>query len=275
MEILQADHSAHYYKRDGSPLHRVPYADKKREGETRPTTLTDARKMDLLPSVSSILSIINKPGLELWKAEMAILSALTLPREQGEVDDAFARRVAQDMKASTRLAADRGTKIHRAIENWLTNKFVYLDRELEPVWEPVLEWLQEEVQEVIMAEQSLVHQEEQYAGTVDLIAILKSYGPMLCDFKTQGYKDKPNFYDEWQLQLEAYRRAYQHSYPRATQVGIASLVVSSEVPRPVEVFIWPSEGTESRWRAFCNAHGLWRWSKDYALTTQQHDAEKA
>lgn len=264
MDIIQADNSAHYYTPLGVPMHRVPYADKKRKDETRPTTLRDAKAKNLYPSTTSILSIINKPGLELWKLEQCLLSALTLPRLHEETTDGFAKRVAEDMKVQVRQAADKGTKIHRAIENWLNNKFVYLPIELEPVFDPVLKWLQDEVQEIIMAEQVLVHQGEQYAGTVDLIAILKSYGPCIVDFKTKS--GVAAFYQEWNLQLSSYRAAYLYSFPKTTPVGLLSVVVASEEPKPVEVHQWPEEGAQEALEAFNAAHTLFRWTKSFPRT---------
>jgi hypothetical protein len=55
--------NAHWYRRDGEPLHSVSSA----KGEPRPTTLRDARKLGLLPSVTNVLGVINKPELVEWK----------------------------------------------------------------------------------------------------------------------------------------------------------------------------------------------------------------
>lgn len=91
MKLFNPD-NAHWYKRDGEPLHSVLSG----RGEPRPTTLRDARKLGLLPSVTNILGVINKPELVEWKMTQAVLAALTLPRLEGEGEDAFARRVVDD-----------------------------------------------------------------------------------------------------------------------------------------------------------------------------------
>ena len=57
--------NAHWYRRDGEPLHSVPSA----KGEPRPTTLRDARKLGLLPSVTNVLGVIAKPELTAWVQE--------------------------------------------------------------------------------------------------------------------------------------------------------------------------------------------------------------
>jgi len=103
MKLFNPD-NAHWYKRDGEPLHSVLSG----RGEPRPTTLRDARKLGLLPSVTNILGVINKPELVEWKMTQAVLAALTLPRLEGEGEDAFARRVVDDAQSRVRTAAEFG-----------------------------------------------------------------------------------------------------------------------------------------------------------------------
>ena len=50
----------HWYTQDGKPMHWVDKADGK---GTRNTTLRDARKLNLLPSVTNILKLLNNPEL--------------------------------------------------------------------------------------------------------------------------------------------------------------------------------------------------------------------
>lgn len=264
MEILGPDHSSHWYDlATAEPRHRVSYADKKREHETRSATLKDARANGWCPSVTSILKIIDKEALTIWRVEQAIMAALTLPRVEAETEDGFAKRVVEDMKAQTREAARKGTLIHNAGERYLRGRTVYLEPDVEKLFVPLRDWIDSEVLEVIMAEEVLVHREEQYAGTTDLIAILKSYGPRVVDIKTQGTKTKTVYYGEWSLQLEAYRQAYLHAYPKATPIGLLSLVVTSDEPREVQVHEWPEEDTQDRILAFRAAQDLWRWSRGY------------
>ena len=61
MRLFNPD-STHWYRRDGEPLHSVPSV----KGDPRPTTLRDARKLGLLPSVTNVLGVIAKPELTAW-----------------------------------------------------------------------------------------------------------------------------------------------------------------------------------------------------------------
>ena len=56
--------SAHWYSAAGQACHEVP--NKSKPGTSRPTTLRDARTMKLLPSVTTILGLLDKPQLTDW-----------------------------------------------------------------------------------------------------------------------------------------------------------------------------------------------------------------
>ena len=83
--------AGHWYDRQsGQPVYEVPM--KSKEG-MRPTTIADARKCDLCPSVTLILGAIDKPGLNAWKARQLLEASLTLPPRAGENLDDYAKRV--------------------------------------------------------------------------------------------------------------------------------------------------------------------------------------
>src|SRR6516164_2976736 len=109
---LFSSENAHWYRRDGEPLHSVPSA----KGELRPTTLRDARKLGLLPSVTNVLGVIAKPELVEWKMTQAVLAALTLPRMTGEELGVFAKRVVEDAQSQVKGAAEFGSAFHAGAE---------------------------------------------------------------------------------------------------------------------------------------------------------------
>jgi len=64
--IARSAESVHWYRADdGKPQYTVPAKD----GSLRPTTLRDARKMNLLPSVTTVMKIAAKPAINVWKHE--------------------------------------------------------------------------------------------------------------------------------------------------------------------------------------------------------------
>lgn len=115
--------SDHYYTKDGTPTHWVP----KKDGKgTRPTTVADCIKLQLLPSPSTILKLLAKPALEDWKARQQILAVMTAPDLliPETIDQKITRvlDVERQHEQESSIARDMGTAIHEAIQNALSGK---------------------------------------------------------------------------------------------------------------------------------------------------------
>src|SRR5690606_5641932 len=104
--------SGHWYDRNGRPCYQQTTG----KGGVRATDLRDGRKLGLVPSVTTVLSVLAKPALETWKVKQGILAALTLPRNPYESDDAYLARVLEDSREQAKAAAEEGTRIHDACE---------------------------------------------------------------------------------------------------------------------------------------------------------------
>ena len=120
-EILTATHASdegHWYHADGTPAYTMIG----KNGKERPTTLRDARKENLKPSVTSILKLADRPGLNEWKIDQAILSALTCPRIDDESETAYLSRIKKDAQEQAKKAAERGTVIHAWVQEGFEGK---------------------------------------------------------------------------------------------------------------------------------------------------------
>ena len=267
MRLIARERDAHWYLPSGETYHTVLSAD----GVTpRPTTLRDARKVGALPSVTSVLGIIAKAGLEAWKLEQAILSALTLPRGRNEPLDVYAKRITTDMDAQVRASAEVGVKIHAACQEYALKRTCTLEADLVPYWEPWKVWFDANVQEVRRVEEVVISRSHGYGGTMDLECWLTGFGWTVVDFKTQKVKKaasgepRPAFYETWPLQLAAYRRAiggHVASVENPMGERLASVVIDVERPRPVAVRVW--DETAEYWHVFEAALAMWRYMKDY------------
>jgi hypothetical protein len=192
MIIKQASESGHWYTKKGETAYTT-------EGKTglRATTLRDARKLDLVPSVTTILGVAAKPGLQTWLQTQVLLAALTLPRKEGEPEQDWLERVMADSKAQTRQAADRGTQIHGVIES-------YFDQTYLPEWPPYVKNVEKALNDAFGAqlwntEKSFAH-ELGYGGKVDLSA-----PNIVVDYKTKETDlAKVEPYHEHEMQLAAY-----------------------------------------------------------------------
>ncbi len=234
-------------------------------------TLGDARKVLALPSVTNVLGVLAKPGLDAWKIEQGILSALTLPRRPGEELGDFAHRVVQDMGEQVEKAADFGSAIHAACEVYALNKQFPQDIRLLAFMESWFRWFDENVERVASVEQVFVNHEHGYAGRVDMVALVKGVGWAVVDFKTQKVKRtpqgaaKPAFYETWPLQLAAYRQAVRAGGAKDIR-GIVSVVIDSAQPGPVHTKVWGLGGLggeDEYFEAFRAALELWKYVKDY------------
>lgn len=254
MKLFASD-SAHWYGRDGVPMHSVPSA----RGELRPTTLREARKLGLLPSVTNVLGVINKPELVEWKMTQAVLAALTLPRLEGEGEDAFAKRVVEDSQSRVRSAADFGSAFHAGAE-LVANTLEVDQAGPYAAWLNLhRDWFQSNCVRVIWTERVLTNGELGYAGTADLLVEHQQHGLTLVDYKTQGVKPgyKARAYGSWCQQLAAYRRAI--GKPMAC---VNVIVNSTEPAAPVE-HLWTEDQLAAGLESFEAALVIWRNEKAY------------
>ncbi len=121
-----ASEASHYYAKDGTPVYEVPRA---RGDGMRPTTLADARKLDLVPSTTKVIyDCYSSPGLKKYFKQQIVYACLTLPRTQGESEDDFAERAIKDAEEHARKARETGTELHAAIEEWIQNKISSPDK---------------------------------------------------------------------------------------------------------------------------------------------------
>ena len=196
----KVEQNGHWYTPQGTPA----YTTIGKTGE-RPTTLRDARKEGLLPSVTTINGMLSKAGLDTWKQQQVLLAALTLPRGLQETEDEWLKRVMQDSKATGREAAERGTAIHAVIQGYfeqmyLPEKPAYLDA-IDSTLNSAFgsqPWL---------SEKSFGHPLG-FGGKCDLMAKpINGQGTgYIVDFKTKNTDlDKVDVYFEHEMQLAAYR----------------------------------------------------------------------
>lgn len=268
MILVERQAPSHWYLRDGTPFHEIARSDGK---GNRPVRLSDARKVLALPSVTKVLNILAKPGLDAWKIEQGIMAALTLPRPAEEPLDSFAHRVVEDMTEQVSKAADFGSAIHAACEVYATAKELPTDAGLLPYIEGWREWFDANVERVQGLETVYVNHEHGYARRVDMVALLKDIGWAVVDFKTQKIKRgakgdaKPGFYETWPLQLAAYQQAILRS-GRKNIKALVSVVIDSAQPGPVHVNVWANgfeQNTPDYFKAFWAALQLWKYVKSY------------
>jgi hypothetical protein len=234
-----AQEGGHWYAKDGAPMYTVTA----KNGEQRSTTLRDAKKMGLLPSVTTIMKSAASPGLEAWKLNQMMLAALTLPRAEGEGEESFIKRIQADSKEHARKAAERGTQIHTAIEQFFDGQINANDL---PYLEPVYKAVNDTFGNLMWAvEKSFAT--DTFAGKIDLHS-MDGEG-VVVDFKTKEFTsdtlEKVAGFDEQCMQLSAYRTGLKKPNARC-----ANIFVSVTEPGLVVVKEWTQEELVRGWAMF-------------------------
>ena len=207
-----AKESGHWYKRDGTPCYEVPYAktNKEKAGQLRPTTKGDAKKLDLVGSVTEIGKMMYKFNLERWKQEQILESAFTCPLKRDEVSgEEWIKRVFEDSKEHAKVTAEQGKDIHGDIE-WFMRKNIVRNENNKnrcyEVWKILGDY--GIPRSAIEAEKTFATDLwGGYGGMIDLPAISKNF---IADVKTKDFtlidgkphKQKDDTYVPYQLHYD-------------------------------------------------------------------------
>jgi hypothetical protein len=190
--------SGHWYDLEGNPAYTIIG----KNGKERNTTVADARKLNLVPSVTTILNIASKPGLNVWLQQQVLYAALTLPRSEEESEEEWLVRVMSDARSTGRNAADRGTRMHGVLECFYSS--------LEPTIWPIYVIETDRAVREYFGERNWTPETSAasklgFGGKVDLWT--KDGEGIVVDFKTkEGSLDKVAAYHEHEMQLAAYRQ---------------------------------------------------------------------
>lgn len=243
--------SGHWYTINGEPMYEVVGAN----GSKRPTTLRDARKLNLVPSVTGIIRCAAAPGLENWKNEQMLLAALTLPRKEDEAESDWLDRVRTDSRETARKAAERGTAIHAALESH------YLGIPPSEEYWPHVQGAAKEIERVTgiragwVAERSFAHPLG-FGGKNDL------HIPTWClDFKTKEFREDDDLktWDEHAMQLAACREGL--GLLRGALCGI--VYVSVTVPGLARLLVIEEEKIRQGWEMFKSLLSYWQVKNNY------------
>ena len=256
----KAPSGGHWYTASGESRH----VQTTKDGRERATTLRDARKQNLIPSVTTLLGIFAKPGLERWKMKSVAEAAFHLPKVEGETSDQFAERCMVKQAEPVEEAADFGTRIHDAIEKFFEGEPI--DDDLLEYVNPAFDWKQEKKLRFIEREKKLVNLNHGYAGTVDIVGMGPDEQKFIVDWKTRRTKpgQRVTPYDFQVHQIAAYGAAYwgEGEVERGEVYG-ANCYISSTEPGRFEVCSYGPEELAAAWEDFKAACQLWRSLKKY------------
>lgn len=256
---------AHFYVQTENgvePRHFVPMAS--RPDELRPTRITDVRKMwkageVVVPSVTTILSILDKPALKNWLIDQHLQQAHTLVADYvqtGSVPDVgtFINQSKHRAEQEMSKAPDAGTDIHKVLEDYmLTGK---KRKGFEGICENVDLEISRHCGDLSWeCEKYFMNEEFGFGGCVDLV------GDWVIDYKTKQTADKfkpgKMAYPEHSRQLAAYRAGLET--PKARAANIFICIETGEV----DFHEHTEEQLAQGWEVFRRALEIWQITNGY------------
>jgi hypothetical protein len=261
----------HWYTLDGKPCHTQP-TKKGAKNPERPTNITDAKRLRLLPSVSAITSMIDAPGLDFYKRKRVAEAAYSCPVSSYENQSEYCAFVLKKAEEPMQLAREFGLSIHAPLDAYYGQNKAISDtedvrlpdgREVPLRWflGPVVAKLDAMGLEIQTTERIIVS-ELGYAGTSDMLAV-KDGMPIVGDYKTKTTTDGEPIVSPfaYQMQIAAYWKA---AFPLSgAPMSGFNLFISSTEPGRVEVHHYTNEQLTRAWDAFRCCLELWKIVNEY------------
>lgn len=180
------------------------------------------------PRVTSIIAILDKPGLARWYGRVGIEEAERISRASREL----------------------GSRVHAACEALTTSGELTADPLLSPWVDAYNAWLTRHVRTVLSTERLLCSRRFGYAGTADLVAEMDDGTIAVLDLKTSKSLDA-----SYRLQLAAYQGALgEEGIPCLRRIVVHLPSSQSGVCRAVEY-----DDSAGDFAAFLGALWLYNW----------------
>lgn len=248
----------HWYDKNGNPVYQILMSDKK---NMRDTTLRDARKYQYVPSVTTIFQGLSKPMLQKWQINQTLEAVLKIgmPAEFENVSvEEWKKSVISLSKNIGEKSAKRGTEIHNALEKYYLTKQVTHDEYIMPC----IQKLDKELKASIYGEPEIAFAHKLgFGGKIDLSA----QGRFILDYKTKA-KDDPSekdIYDEYGMQLAAYRHGLRNGKNQDVDYKCYNLLVSTTRPGSLYWHEWTEQELDRCWKMFYNLLEFWKAQNKY------------
>lgn len=237
----------HWYNLEGESCHTVIG----KNGKERGTNVTDARKLGLVPSVTTIMDIQAKPALIMWLQNQLIEACINTPFYSALWGkEEYKKYLIGESKRVGKEAADRGNTIHDKLEKWALNGFAKDTGD--PEIQQAVDLIHQEFPGYqFYPERSFAHKDG-FGGRVDLYGV--SVGPkdrveyVIIDYKTKDKNSDKDMvqYDDHRIQLAAYQVGLQ--LPKNTRrfnlfisvhpdaIGMCKLIECKQFDRYIDLF---------------------------------------
>lgn len=248
---------SHYYDKEGNPAYTIVG----KNGKERNTTLADAKRLGLVPSVTTVMAC-KADGYYLAKYKQDQLLEAAWETEESNYNK-WRAEVIEGSYKHRREAAQRGSEIHDALEHvYMTGKMSdELDVDTRDICQGVIDFMESEFQGVKwIAEESFTSRFMGFGGRVDMHS---KHDNIVLDFKTKGKDDLSmvKAYDDHHMQTAAYAVGLDLDTPATKRYN---LFVSTTTPG--ELKLTESTNFTREWGMFDALLDYWHLSNNYNLS---------
>ncbi len=230
------------------------------KGEPKKVTLREARKEGYIPSVTTILGMLPKPGLEKWKLSQVAEAASEIPREGFLTDVEWMAAILKRAQENMTKARELGTEIHSRIDSWLQ----------QGIPTPTCAY----TEAARTALDSIVGHGYPYrVETTFAVKCDDAWVAGKCDLHYFGLKQlfdwksskepcdgvKPMGYDEHVIQIASYQMALFGEL----REGSANIFLSTSIPGNFQIVPWTLEELGRGWQMYRFLFKLWCLQKNY------------
>jgi len=243
----------HWYdKVTGEPVYEVPRA---KGNGTRPTTLADAKKLNLAGSVTSVLGLLDKPNLVRYKINQAIDAVIARPLDILDDQKEWRKVIFKLSEAKGKQAANIGDQIHNALENYY--KEGVLSGEFSVICHKAIELIDCTFGFLEWTPEAHFAHPLGFGGKCDLHFSGNDEYPngIIIDFKTKQTDNFSNVkaYPEHCMQLAAYREGLK--LPRAE---CYNLFIGANRPNELLLHKWNEVECTKSYTMFCHLLNYWK-----------------
>ena len=215
-----------------------------------------------VPSVTTILGVVNKPALPRWAAKMTAEYAVSSKNSWANLDDRAAVELLKGSPwRSMNDAAEKGTSIHAIAEKLLRGEQIdFIQPGTEHACQSVAEFIQALQPKPVAIEATVWSHKHKYAGTLDLIATIDN------ELWLIDWKSSKGVYADFALQLAAYAMADEIIYPDGSSMPMPEInnAAIAHVPKEENWAFVPLNIGEPARQAFLHALGLFEWQSIHA-----------
>lgn len=260
--------SEHWYTAKGEPAHVQPTKTKGAKNPNRPTTVADAKRLKLFPSVTGILKLVHNEPLQRWKYRKVAETCFNQPPIGDEDLNGYVDSIITKAFDEADDAANLGSKIHGCIEAMLKDKSVSYDKEIIAYADSAISKMEDLGIRVVQSEVTTVDEDYGYAGTLDIAFKANDCLTGILDFKSKRTKPDepvvPSFGHA--AQIAAYYASYWKGQWEdeffAKAVGY-NVYISTTEPGRVDVVKYDSATLDKEFEMFTHACGIWRYKNGY------------